>query len=373
MLTDCYLPRLGGIEVQVHDLTARLVQRGHDVEVFTLAPGGSGQRRGATEILDGVRVHRLGLVDLPRGMLVNPLAGWWARSRLRGFDVGHVHMGVVSPFATDATFLARHLGLPTTMTWHCVLHRTEPAIKALGVVRRWAQTGLAMNAVSDVAAAPLRRIVGPSVPIPVLPNGIDAHLWRPTGPRPPRDPGVVRIVTAMRLELRKRPAALVEAVARVRTASPSGVDVRLEILGEGPERGRLERRAAELGASGWLSLPGRVPRESLKDRYAAADVYVSPSVLESFGIAALEARTTGLPVVSRSGSGVQEFVVDGVNGLLAPTDEDLVDGLARLVADRGLRERMTAYNLANPPSQDWAEVVRLAEREYDRARRGRSG
>ena len=371
MLTDCYLPRLGGIEVQVHDLATRLVARGHDVAVFTLARGADGQRRGARETVDGLTVHRLGLVDLPRGMLINPVAAWWAAARLRGVDVAHVHMGVVSPFANDATVLARRLRLPTAMTWHCVLHRTEPAIRALGVVRRWARAGVAMNAVSEVAAAPLRRIVGPDAVVTVLPNGIDAAAWRPAGPRPPREAGVVRVVTAMRLEPRKRPLALVDAVARVRAGAPAGLDVRLEILGEGPERARIERRAIELAAGSWLSLPGRVPRHRLTDRYAAADVYVSPSVLESFGIAALEARTAGLPVVSRSGSGVEEFVVDEVNGLLAPTDDDLVDRLARLVADPALRERMTAYNLATPPSQDWGDVVRLAEGEYRRALAGR--
>ena len=100
MLTDCYLPRLGGIEVQTHDLAACLVERGHDVVVFTATPGAQGQRYGAVEAVDGVEVHRMAL-RLPWDLPVNPLAPLQLRSRLRGFDVAHVHMGVVSPFASD--------------------------------------------------------------------------------------------------------------------------------------------------------------------------------------------------------------------------------------------------------------------------------
>ncbi len=364
MLTDCYLPRLGGIEVQTHDLTARLVARGHDVTVFTATPGDDGQRYGTVEDVDGVPVHRMAL-HLPWNLPVNPFAAAALRRRLRGFDVAHVHMGVVSPFATDCTVVARTLGLPVTMTWHCVLHRMERAVAALGVVRRWASAGMAMNAVSAYAAEPLRRIVADTAEVGVLPNGIDAAAWQPCR-RPPRESGVVRFVATMRLAPRKRPLALVDAMAAARAAVP-GVDVRLEILGDGPERGRVERRVAALGAQGWVSLPGRVPREALPSRYAAADVYVSPSVLESFGIAALEARTAGLPVVSRRGSGVTEFVTDGVNGLLADTDDELADRLARLARDEPLRRRITEHNVATTPAQNWPAVVEIAEREYERA------
>ena len=114
MLTDCYLPRLGGIEVQVADLSARLVARGHEVEVFTLTPGGVAY--GHVEILNGIPVHRLG-VRLPRQLLVNPLATRGLRDELKSFDVAHIHMGVVSPFASDCGFLTTRRGLPSTMTW----------------------------------------------------------------------------------------------------------------------------------------------------------------------------------------------------------------------------------------------------------------
>lgn len=373
MLTDCYLPRLGGIEVQVHDLADRLRAAGHEVEVFTATPGPDGQRYGAVDDVDGTAVHRLA-TRLPFDLPVNPAAPPELRARLRSggaggrpFDVAHVHMGVVSPFAVDATRVVLGIGLPLAMTWHCMLARTAYAVSAAGVVRRWAGRGVAMSAVSEVAAAGVRIAVGVDHPVAVLPNGIDVATWQaPIGVDPANRP--VRIVTAMRLARRKRPGPFLDMMREVRERVPSQVDLEVEIFGEGPDRGSLERYADRHRMSGWLRMPGRVPRTELPLRYARSHVYVAPAELESFGIAALEARTAGLPVVARLGSGVGEFVTSGVNGFLAADDDELVARLAELVTDQDLRRRMTAYNREHPPAQDWSTVVDRAVAEYKRAR-----
>jgi glycosyltransferase involved in cell wall biosynthesis len=385
LLSDCYLPRLGGIEVQVQDLAVRLLGRGHEVVVFTATPGSRGERGGFVDEVDGVVVHRLAL-RLPFELPVNPLAPGLLRERLvsGGFDVAHVHMGVVSPFAVDSTRVATDLGLPTAVTWHCMLGPFEHVLRAAGYVRGWASLGVAMSAVSAAAAEPLQRIVGSSATVNVLSNGIDVERWAtPAGQAPARGPDNgdpdngdpdsvhphhdVRVVTAMRLAARKRPLPLLRTMARVRALVPADTGIRLEIFGEGPDRGRLERFIASHELGGWVALPGRVSRDELRARYAASDIFVSPAPLESFGIAALEARTVGLPVVGRRGSGVQEFVKDGLNGYLAANDKAMADALASLVSDEALRGSMAAYNRSTPPEQSWDRILDVAEAEYRRA------
>jgi glycogen(starch) synthase len=370
LLSDCYLPRLGGIEVQVHDLAARLIGRGHEVVVFTATPGDHGERGGFIDEVDGVLVHRLAL-RLPFELPVNPLAPRLLRGRLAegGFDVAHVHMGVVSPFAVDCARVTTGMGIPTAMTWHCMLGSLEPVFRATGYVRTWAARGVAMSAVSAVSAEPLQRVVGSSGVVKVLSNGIDVDRWAPptNGADVRESAGAVRVVSAMRLAGRKRPVPLLRIMARVRALVPNDVGMSLEILGEGPDRSRLERFVAGHGMGGWVHLPGRVTRDELRRTYAAADIYVAPAPLESFGIAALEARTVGLPVVGRCGSGLQEFVTDGVNGYLGADDEAMAGSLARLITDEELRASMTAYNLANRPEQSWDRILDGAEDEYRRA------
>ena len=371
LLSDCYLPRLGGIEVQVHDLAARLMGRGHEVVIFTATPGNQGERGGFVDKVDGVPVQRLAL-RLPFELPVNPLAPRLLGQRLAegGFEVAHIHMGVVSPFAVDCARVTTRMGLPTAMTWHCMLGPLEPVFRAARHVRTWASRGVAMSAVSAVAAEPLQRIVGADSVVNVLSNGIDVDRWViPAGQVPAREAaGGVRVVSAMRLAARKRPMALLRTIARVRALVPTDVDISLEILGEGPDRRRLERFVAAHGMGGWVHLPGRVPRDELRERFAAADIYVAPAPLESFGIAALEARTVGLPVVGRLGSGLQEFVKDGLNGYLAADDEAMAGAVARLVSDDELRGSMTAYNRGTPPEQSWGRILDVAEAEYHRAK-----
>ncbi|WP_347813894.1 glycosyltransferase family 4 protein [Allobranchiibius sp. GilTou38] len=365
LLSDCYLPRLGGIEVQVHDLARHLQAAGHEVEVFTATIGPAHLRIG-TDRLDGIPVHRLA-ITLPKDFPINPFAPRTLRHMLRSgrFDVGHAHMGVVSPFAMDCVRVTQGLGLPTAVTWHSVHGHSADWIGLTGYVRRWGARGAALSAVSTVAAAPIQRMAGPGYPVHLLPNGIEGSDWAP-GTR--EDDGVIRMISAMRLSRRKRPLALLELVDEVRRRVPER-DVRLEILGDGELRPRLERRAAELDAGEWFHAPGRMTREQLRERYLASDVYISPATFEAFGIAALEARTTGLPVVAPRRSGVSTFIAHGVNGLLAGDDLGMVEALVRLVSDDRLRRRITEHNTAQQPLESWPSVVELVTAEYRRAQR----
>lgn len=364
LITDCYLPRLGGIEVQMHDLGRQLVALGHEVHAFTATRGADGTRHGTSSI-DGVIVHRLAL-PLPGDVPVNPLAPPTLRRLLRGFDVAHVAMGVVSPFAMDGTRVALGLGLPTAVTWHCVQDDFRVVVRLAGFVRRWSARGAALSAVSTVAAAPLQGLS--TTPVAVLPNGIDVAQWAPSAPLRVPSGRIVQVVSAMRLARRKRPAELVTAVGTARTTlAAGGVDLRLTILGDGPQRGSVERAARAFGGD-WLSLPGRVSRDQLRSIYLDSDLYVAPARLEAFGIAALEARTVGLPVVSPRVSGVSEFVADGVNGVLVgDTEDDLAGGLVRLAGDPGLLQRITVTNQTTAPACDWSDVVQAAVAEYRRA------
>jgi glycosyltransferase involved in cell wall biosynthesis len=320
------------------------------------------------EHLDGVPVHRMAL-RLPWELPVNPLAPPEVRRRLRsgGFDVAHVQMGVVSPFATDLADVALGVGVPTAITWHCLMGRSQPLFRLLGHARRWGARGAALSAVSAVAARTVQDVVGDAAAVAVLPNGIDVARWQPQD-----DPGQgghdpVRVVAAMRLAARKRPAALVRVLARAAELLGDSARLELTLFGDGPERSRLERLVERLGLAGSVRLPGRVHRDVLRDTYWRSDVYLTTARLEAFGIAALEARTAGLPVVSRRDTGVGDFVVHEVNGLLVDDDAALAAALARLAADRDLLRRLGRHNRTTAPGQSWPAVAALAEAEYRRA------
>ena len=88
-----------------------------------------------------------------------------------------------------------------------------------------------------------------------------------------------------------------------------------------------------------VELPGRMDRSGIRELYRRADVYIAPATLESFGIAALEARCAGLPVLARRRTGIADFIADGVEGLLAGNDRALAGAGAEVAADADAARR----------------------------------
>jgi glycosyltransferase involved in cell wall biosynthesis len=171
----------------------------------------------------------------------------------------------------------------------------------------------------------------------------------------------------MRLAARKRPLALLRMVRAARRQLPAGVRLRLVLVGEGPLQDRVERTLRRYGLAADVELPGRLDRAGIRELYRRADVYIAPATLESFGIAALEARCAGLPVLARRRTGIADFIVHGVEGLLARGDRALARELARVAGDAGLRERLTAHNRSVRPDAGWGEVLQRCELAYKAA------
>jgi len=368
-VSDCYPPRLGGIETQVRALAVRQAQAGHDVHVITATPGET--VRNGTEVLDGVTVHRT-TFTLPADLPVHPQVLKVIREKLEfggeagAADAVHVHGGVVSPFAYPGAFAARKLGLPTVLTIHGVWGGVfAPAARLSESVTKWARWGVVLSAVSDAAADPMRAIVGPDVPVELLPNGIDVDAWR-VG-HVAGDPAETRLVAVMRLAPRKRAMALVQMAHGASKMLPSGRRLRLTIVGNGPLLGQVQRYVDkhQLTTGRFVvDLPGRLAPDQVRATLAASDAFVAPAKLESFGIAALEARTAGLPVLAYAGTGIRSFVHHEVEGLLARDDRQMVDSICRIATDVALRERIAEHNRTTEPAQSWPHVLADAERLY---------
>jgi glycosyltransferase involved in cell wall biosynthesis len=143
--------------------------------------------------------------------------------------------------------------------------------------------------------------------------------------------------------------------------------MRLVIAGDGPDRAALRRHADELGVGARVELIGHQSREALRALYARAHAFVLPSERESFGIAALEGRAAGLPVIAMLGSGVRDFVQQGTDGLLARDPGELARFIARVALDAPFREFVARHNRAIAPSYDWTDVALLHQQYYDAA------
>jgi glycosyltransferase involved in cell wall biosynthesis len=174
----------------------------------------------------------------------------------------------------------------------------------------------------------------------------------------------VTIISVMRLMPRKRPLQLVKMFEEVRELT-SGDDVRLVVVGDGPLRHRIERYVKRRGLGEHVHITGRLTRPQVREHLDAASLYVAPAPKESFGIAALEARCVGLPVVANRRSGVREFVRDRVDGLLVDGDAAMKVSLADLVRDEALRTQITSHNQVVRPPFDWVDALGRTNELYE--------
>ena len=364
-VTDTFLPRTGGIETQVSDLAARQAAAGHDVHVLTATLGEGGERGGVVDIERGVAVHRLG-ARLPFDLPVNPAESRLIATALREVrpDVVHVHAGVVSPFAFDGARVAVGLRLPVAITWHCMLDGVVGAFRVGARLTRWDRRLVALSAVSDVAAAGVAAVFGAHVA--VVPNGRDLDTWAPRTPDAAPRGGALRLVATMRLAPRKRAVPLIDAVAAAGERLEPGA-LALDVIGGGPDLARVTERVERHGLGDVVALRGRLAREQVRAAYADADVFLAPAELESFGIAALEARVAGLAVVARLGTGIASFIADGIDGLLVADDAGMAEAIVRLARDRRLLGEIHSHNRRVRPDLDWDRVLVAAGAEYNRA------
>lgn len=359
-VTDCYLPRLGGIEVQVSQLAAHQAKE-HEVSVFCTTMPSNGTPGRTRETQGPVTVYRAA-VRMPGGMPVHPLAALHLRTLVERLnpDVVNFHMGGIAPSTQSS--LRSVGGRPAVLTVHSVW--TQPvsvAYRAMSFLTRFPEWGIQLATVSALCARPIEAATG--TPVMVVGNGLDVAQWR-VPPVPHRG---VHVVSATRFAPRKRVGTLLRILRAARDQLGEGAPVRATIAGDGPQLAAARRWVAEHGMADWVHLPGRLDRAGLRELYRHADIYLSPVVLESFSIAVLEAQAAGLAIVVRAQSGAAERLTHGTDALLAGDDDALAAAVVALVRDPGLLAAITSHNRATPPPYDWGNILARTFAVYDAA------
>ena len=347
LVCDWFHPRVGGIERHLQDLAAALIGASHDVVVITPTPG--------DELVHGIRVRRIVAPRAPRfGFLVTASGVRAVGNALADerVDVAHCHVSIVSPAAMGGAAQSVKRGVPTVVTFHSIVPQTRLLARAARATFGTARWPARFSAVSERVAREVRPISASEVTI--LGNGIDVNAWRiPPAPRG----DAVQLISVMRLNAKKRPLVLVSLMRALNATLPRDRTVRLCVVGDGPERARLERAVSRHGLSKQIQLAGRRSPAEIRAMFASSDVFVLPTIRESFGIAALEARCAGLPVVAMNMSGVAGLIEHGREGLLADSDVQLASHVARLVCDDALRATISDNNRRTSPPFDWPRTL----------------
>jgi len=180
----------------------------------------------------------------------------------------------------------------------------------------------------------------------------------------------VIVGTLARMEPRKNHAMVIRAVSELRA---QGLPAAYVCAGEGPEKDRLMKLAAELRLTPWVHFPGQVPEQEKALFFLASDMFAMPSIrrgemIEGFGIVFIEAAAAGLPAICGNSGGQAEAVLDGRTGLVVDGGDlaQVKAAIARLATDQGLRREMGRSAKAWAARHDWQEVARSTVEEISR-------
>lgn len=348
LVCDAYRPQTGGLALQLRDLALALRLGGIDAHVVSAK----------IEADNAVPVH-----TVPSSILSGRSATLSALFRSERFDVVHAHATGIAALPFSAVVAGSRAGLPSVLTFHAMLDRTSALLGASDALLGWTRD-IVLTAVSSVVAAQAARAIS-GASVGVLPPGIDVSFWRAA---PKRDAGTdMHFVSALELDRRDSAESLVRAFAtavRFVAGSPS---MRLAIASSGPQSANISRLALELGVANRVMLVGRLDRVERRALYGNADAFVLPCAREAFGIAALEARAAGLPIVAMLSSGARDFITPGLHGLLARDEAEMARFMSRLAVEDPLRRFISNRNRTEPPPYDWPVVVQMHREIYDAA------
>jgi glycosyltransferase involved in cell wall biosynthesis len=193
----------------------------------------------------------------------------------------------------------------------------------------------------------------PSLDIEIIPNGIDTEKFHPAKIQRPGKP--VKLLTVSRLIERKRIDLLIKAVS---LATDMGLDVCLNIAGEGNLGGELRKLSRELDVSEKIFFLGRIPSEKMPQIYRENDVFLMSSAHEGMSNAMLEAMASGLPVITTQCEGVEELITD--NGIVTERAdaESLAEALKKLMQNDKSYKKMCNTSRTQAEKLSWNTVAR---------------
>ena len=357
ILQQCiyFPPEVGGLESHAYYLCRELVRMGHHVTMMT-SLSQPGLR--ARDNLGGVEVVRKWFPRkrTPAGWAAHTLATVPHYMRLaRHADILHAQ---TFASALPGMRARRRFGHPLVITLH-TSHFLKLAKKPAWrpVLRRIVKSAdwllAASEEIRDVALELYRHPRAEA-----LTNGVDTELFAPHagGLRRRERP---RIIVPRRLFEKNGVEYFIRAVPLIRAQ----MNVDAVLVGDGPERERLERLAGELGVSDSVRFLGRRANEEMPALLADADVAVLPSLMEATSVAALEAMSCGVPVAASCVGGLPEIVDESVGTLFEPADPaSLASALVALLqrADLDAVGRQARQRVV----QSWS-VARLARRHEE--------
>jgi glycosyltransferase involved in cell wall biosynthesis len=351
MLSSNYPPTVGGISTHVEELSRHLGKE-HEVEVIcfgTEEPGSWSNvetKFFSTELSD----RRL----RPFKLLLNGFK-LWNQLRKEEIDVLHLH----DTKSAYYIFVARLLGLKTPVVF---TNHTSGFMKVYRDASFYDKFKLWIwGSVADIGIAPSKDRAEAfdkvtSSQCHYIPNGVDTEKFKPSQSNNKEN----IILTVSHLRRIKGLDTLIEALAEIE------IEYKWLCVGEGPYRGELKEKAERNDIN--VEFVGRVDHDKVHNYYQRADIFCMPSKDEATSISALEALSSGLPIIASNIEGLREIVEDGQNGFTfeVGNSDALRESLENVLEDKDLRRNISDNNREKALSEfSWGTIKEKTVEVYE--------
>lgn len=335
MVISHFHPFLGGAEQQALFLSERLMQKGFSVSVLTRSFPGLPSR----EIIRGVPVYRhIRTIDRGKlfGLTYMLSVFWFLFRRRKSYDIIHCHLlGFHSAIAVVSKWLFKKKT--------CSLVGATGPISEFVQLRNglWGELLLKIIVRSDRVITLCTQSKAEALSagfsdfqIVQIPNGVDADHFKPAAIEKRTEN---RIIFIGRLDQWKGVGFLIQAF---KTLLADGIPAHLDILGDGPDRNKLQQQAADLGLQDVISFHGAV--HGVAPYLQQASLFVLPSLSEGMPNVVLEAMACGLPVIASRVGGIVDIVADGENGILveAQRADQLCEAMKQVIINKELAQQL---------------------------------
>lgn len=358
LFTDTFPPQVNGVANTVYRYAEALNKMGHEIRVFTVSKYSSQELK--EKLGDTFSVHTfpsLHALVYPGERVGIPFVGALKAIRTFNPDIIHTH----TPFSVgwNATYAARKLQIPLVGTHHTFF---DHYLKHIHLDFSWARNlswklTVRYYNYCDTITSPTRSLEqaliehGLHRPVGRVPNVLDTELFAP--PPHQKNTNTHTIVHMGRLSYEKSIHDVIAASAHIMKHLPN---TRLVLIGDGPERGKLEALTRELSIANQTVFTGYVYGQNLVHALRQGDVFITGSKSENMPLAILEAMAVGLPIVAVRSLGLEEILMDGENAYLTDPDQplELADAALTLLQNNTLREKFAAASraLSRAYSQD---------------------
>jgi glycosyltransferase involved in cell wall biosynthesis len=374
-VTETYPPEINGVANTVHRAVAWLVDRGHAVQlVRPRQPSDARAVNGLNDATAGAQQMPMQLFTYGMPIPMYPelrmgfawpgrLATIWQRTRPE-----LVHIATEGPLGWAALRAAQRLRIPASSDFRTNFHLYS-AHYGLSIIQpaalaymRWFHNRTRLTTVPTRALHALLAEAG-FRNLAVIGRGADTRLFSPQRRSDEQrrawgaGPDDLVVLYAGRLAPEKNVALVLRAFQAMQRARPG---LRLVLVGDGPQRATLAGAAPQAVFAGWQR------GEDLARCYASADVFLFPSMTETFGNVVVEALASGLGLVAFAHGAAGEHVRDGIDGLLAQLGqhEQFLAQAQRIASDDALRARVRAGARSTATALSWDTILERLEQAF---------